>query len=424
MAAAQPAAAQDPAPSPGPAAAGYPLTPGVSAEPIASEFVLGGYAQAQYETHQDSIDQQRQGGALINADRFLLRRTRLRVTRDWPFAQVVLELDGNTVRGPAMRVQKAELSVLYGRSRDKDQPPLVQLTLGQFDVPFGFEMVYGPKVRWFTERSSASRAMFPGEPDVGARLSGGLGFVRYALAVTNGEPSDEKSGFSLQDPNANKDVSARLGAEAKAAPWLIVAGGVSANAGRGFHPATDVTKNSLGWKDMNENGRVDNLIEVVGAPAMVGTPAQNFSRWGVGADLELLLHTRLGWTMLYGELVAASNLDRGLVVADPVLNKGSALRELGYYIALTQEVMRYGLVGFRYDSYDPNADFLDKRAGRLIPTSQKVRTFSPLLGLTLPGYARLTVQWDVVRDKLARDERGVPSDLRNDQWTLRLQVSL
>ena len=44
----------------------------------------------------------------------------------------------NTVRGPAMRLQKAEASLIYGRSHDRDQPPLVQLTMGQFDLPFGF----------------------------------------------------------------------------------------------------------------------------------------------------------------------------------------------------------------------------------------------------------------------------------------------
>src|SRR5262249_54310670 len=158
-----------------------------------------GYLQAQYEAHQDSTDQLRQGGVLLNQDRFLLRRGRFKVTHDWEYAQVIVEIDGNTVRGPAMRLQKAEASLVYGRSKDKDQPPIAQLTLGQFDLPFGFEIPYVPRVRWFMERSQASRALFPGEPDVGARFSGGLGFARYAVSVTNGEPLDEKTTWSLQD---------------------------------------------------------------------------------------------------------------------------------------------------------------------------------------------------------------------------------
>jgi len=61
------------------------------------------------------IDQLRQGGALLNPNRFLLRRGRIRVTRDWDYASLLVELDGNTTRGPTMRIQKAELSLLYGR---------------------------------------------------------------------------------------------------------------------------------------------------------------------------------------------------------------------------------------------------------------------------------------------------------------------
>jgi hypothetical protein len=34
------------------------------------------------------------------------------------------------------------------------------------------------------------------------------------------------------------------------------------------------------------------------------------------------------------------------------------------------------------------------------------------------------LQYDFVRDYLARDAVGVPTDADNDQWTLRLQVEL
>jgi hypothetical protein len=403
--------------------AGYPLTPGVSSAPIKSEFVLSGFMQAQYESHQDSVDQLRQGGALLNQNRFVLRRGRVKLVRDWDYAQIIVELDGNSVRGPAMRLQKAEASLIYGRSKDKDQPPIVQLTLGQFDLPFGFEMTYVPKVRWFMERTAGSRALWPGEPDMGLRFSGGLGFARYSVAVTNGEPLDGKSGFALQDPNANKDVTARLGAEAKASRSVVLAGGVSFNRGKGFSPGTDATKDMLQFRDQNQDG-VAQAIDINGLAGRAAERSQNFSRWAVGADAELLIKSALGWSMLYGEVVAASNLDRGLFIADPVLNGGSAIRELSYYVAFTQEVTQYGVVGFRFEQYNPNADLLDKRAAKLLPVAQHVRTYSPLVGLTLPGRARLVFEWDIIDDLLARDSRGVPTDFKNDQWTLRLQVAL
>jgi len=53
-----------------------------------------------------------------------------------------------------------------------------------------------------------------------------------------------------------------------------------------------------------------------------------------------------------------------------------------------------------------------------------VRTYSPLIGVVLPQRARLVFQYDFIRDAFARDARGVPTDLRNNQWTLRLQVGI
>lgn len=384
-------------------------------------YVLSGYFQSQYESHDDSVDQLRQGGALLNQDRFLVRRGRIRLARDWEYASLLVELDGNTVRGPTMRVQKAELSLVYGRSTEKDTPPLAQLTIGQFDLPFGFDLIQSPRTRWFMERSVASRSLWPGEPDVGARLSGGLGFARYVLAVTNGEPLDEKSGFGLQDPNGNKDITGRFGAEAKPSDELVISGGVSFNRGKGFHPGTDATKGTLSWTD-NGDGVVQ-ATELTGTAPVAAQPSSTFDRWAVGADLQVKLRTGLGQSMLYGEVFTGSNMDRGLFIADPVLI-GRDVRELGYYVAFTQEITPYAVVGLRYDAYDPNADSNDRRGGKLLPVSQTVRTISPLVGLVLPDHARLLFQYDSVKDNLARDGRGVPTDFKNDLWTLRLQVML
>jgi hypothetical protein len=336
-----------------------------------------------------------------------------------------------------VRIQKAEASLIYGRSKEKGVPPIAQLTVGQFDLPFGFDLVQSPRTRWFMERSTVSRALWPGEPDMGARLSGGISFARYAFAVTNGEPIDEKSGFGLQDPDGNKDITGRLGAEAKAGDTFVVSGGVSYNRGKGFHAGTDATKGTFTWTDTNGDGRVqpEELVAVVGNAAV---PSSTFSRWAVGADLQLQLKTMLGWSILTGEVIAASNLDRNTFIADPLAGNpvtndpippgstqaGPALRELGFYVAYTQEITPYGVIGFRYDQYNPNADSTDSRGGKVLPRSQTIKTYSPLVGLALPDRARLVFQYDHISDLLARDARGVPTDFKNDQWTLRLQVSL
>ena len=92
--------------------------------------------------------------------------------------------------------------------------------------------------------------------------------------------------------------------------------------------------------------------------------------------------------------------------------------------ASIQELGAYAVAGFRYDYYDPNSNLFDKREGLLIPYSEAVRTASPLVGLTLPDRARLVFQYDIVRNALARTAQGVPTDLKANVWTLRLQVQL
>ncbi|MDB4938049.1 MAG: phosphate-selective porin [Labilithrix sp.] len=384
-------------------------------------LVFSGYVQGQYEHNQLSEDQLQQGGVVLNQDRFLVRRARLRVDRAWTWASTAIEIDGNTTRGPAFGLRRAEASLLW-RNPDRDAPPYVRLTAGLSEIPFGFEMTESSRARFFMERSTGSLALFPGEPDVGVRISGGLGFFRYAVAALNGEPIDDRPGRIAGDPNAAKDIVARVGIDTKATEDLRVSGGVSFLTGKGFHAGKDATKNGVVWRDLNENGSIDNG-EITAVPGTAATPAENFSRWAFGADLQLSLVTPIGKSRLYGEVFAAQNADRGLFVADPVA-LGADVRELGFYIGFLQEIGRYGVIGFRTDHYDPNADLLDKRRGKLVPADASVHTYSPIFGAQLPDRVRVLFQYDAIVDSLARDAQGVPSDLRNDRFTIRVQGEL
>jgi hypothetical protein len=430
-------AAPPPPPSPAPSPAPSPPPTAGGATPFASLFGAGAwglsaYVQAQYESHQDSEDQIQQGGIYLNQDRFLVRRGRLRLDAAWQYAELAIMIDANTTRGLAISAKRLEASVvlrgkpwegkLLPRGPRDGEPPLAMLTVGLTEIPFGFELLDAHRDRVFMERSLASSAFFPGEQDVGARLTGGVGFFRYALAVHNGEPAGDGTVKPVGDPNKAKDVVLRLGADARPSDALRFAGGVSALYGKGFHAGTDATKDSVQWIDLNQNGVID-PGELTGVPGTAATPSQSFSRWAVGLDVQARLRTKLGWSMLYGEVTLAQNLDRGLFVADPVAT-GVDVRHLGAYAAFVQEITPYGLVGFRFDYYDPNADFFTKSGGKLLPTSQAIKTLSPVVGLQLPDRARLLFQYDVVRDLLAKDSLGVPTDLRNDHWTLRLQVQL
>jgi hypothetical protein len=378
------------------------------------------YAQGQYETHQDSQDQLAQGGAVLNQDRFSIRRARANVTGEWQYVAMALELDANTTSGPQVDLRKAELSLQY--RPDRARPPIIMATIGQFDTPFGYELVESPRTRFFMERSTLSRAFWPGEPDLGFRLAGALAFFRWTIAGLNGEPLGEKSPFALQDPNAAKDVLFRFGFDSTPRDDLQMAGGVSAIRGRGFHAGTDATSSSVQWID--ENG--DLLVqqnELQPVLAQGAKPSQSFDRWAVNLDLRANFRWALGDLKVYGEFTVGTNMDRGLFIADPTITNVDQ-RELGYYFGFTQEILKYGVVGFRYDFYDPNSDAFDTRAGRLIPQSEAFTTYSPLVGLVLPDRARFVLQYDINKNSLARSPVGVPTNLQSNVWTARLQVQL
>jgi len=390
----------------------------VATEPLVE---VKGYAQLQFESHADSEDQLAQGGSLLNQNRFLVRRLRIELSRRYRYTGYLVELDGNTTSGPTLGLNRAEGAIFY--AQHPGEPALVELTAGLLKLPFGYETPESSRARWFMERTTASKAFFPVEVDVGARLHGAWRFLCYGVAVTNGEPKGTKgTNFQLQDPNRAKDVTLRIGAETPASDGFQVAGGVSYLAGKGFRPGDDATKSKIVWSDSNENGIID-TGELTGVSGVAAVPATNFRRWAVGADLQTRLRTRLGWSSLFVEAVAAVNLDRGLFIASPTPSTPD-MREFGWHVGFIQEVTRYAVVGFRYDSYNPDSDLLDSRGGKFLPNNQTIATYSPLVGVTLPDRARLVFQYDFIRDHLARDKSGVVTDFTNDQWTLRLQVNL
>ncbi len=180
---------------------------------------------------------------------------------------------------------------------------------------------------------------------------------------------------------------------------------MSALYGAGFHPGTDATKDAVSGA-ISTRTRRSSTGEITALPGSAATPSQTLSIAGRSAlDLELRLQTPLGTDASTGRPVIAQNLDRGFFVADPVAT-GIDVRDLGYYGSLVQEITPYGLIGFRTDVYDPNADTLDKKLGKLLPSTQRITTLSPLVGLQIPGRARLVFQYDVIFDATARGTRS------------------
>ncbi|MES2642341.1 MAG: hypothetical protein V4850_22855 [Myxococcota bacterium] len=379
---------------------------------------VSGYVQPQVVFSDLSEDEVSVEGAPLNQDRFLVRRARVKVERWFKYARTSVELDLNTVDGPHVSPSGAELSLFLPNARG-DRPPLVGVTAGLFDIPFGFELPEDSDARYFAERSLGSRALFPGDNDVGVQLASALGPIRLVVAVQNGVPLRNTPDDALAY-TARKTILGRLGAVAGVEGRTELAGGVSYLNGGGFHAGTPESKSTLLWSDRNQNGLVS-LDELVGVSGQAASPSSTFEQWAVNADIQVGLHTPLGWTRVFAEATMASNLDRGWLVADPV-STGYDVREIAWTAGAVQEVTRYGVLGFRADFYDPNSDVFESRRGDFVPTDVSVLTLSPMVAAQLPGFGRLVLQYDYVVDHLGRDDLGVPRDLANDQWTLRGQV--
>jgi len=372
----------------------------------------GGFAQIDGAWRQSSQDELKQSGDPLNQDRFYVRRARPKLTLEYGKVGGVLEIDANTVNG--MQVRPSNIEATYQAT------PYLRAGMGIAKIPFGYEVEESDRTRLFLERSNAERALFPGEYDLGVKVTGGWKFLRYAIAAQNGEPVGEK-GYQLRDPNQAKDLTARAGVDTTSGD-IRVAGGFSFLTGKGFHAGTPATKDQLVWRDLNEDGTV-NAGEIQVIPGQAATPSGNFDRFAIGADVEVNVDLHdVGKLMIYGEVVAAGNLDRATVIADPIAS-GRDYRELGYYIAAIHSPTPWSMFGVRYDHYDPDADASELRTGSVVPVDQTMSTLA-LTGALVVPHGRLILEWDHNRNHLGRTITGTPTNLADDSVILRAQVEL
>jgi hypothetical protein len=354
----------------------------------------------------------------LNEERYSVRRARLRATIDRTYSGGALEFDGNTTNGSTARIVGAEASVKLPGA-DGAPLPLLMASIGLFKIPFGYELLQSDRDRLFLERSTAERALFPGEYDVGARLQGGWLFLRYAIAVQNGNPLGEKA-FPGRDPNAAKDVAGRLGVETAITDRVTIAAGVSGLKGTGFHAGSPATKPTIQWTDRNEDGNFS-TSEITQTTGSAATPSLNFDRFALGFDLRLAVAIpTVGTATLYGEVYKAKNLDRFILPADPIAT-GRDARELGAYVGATVDFEELGSFGVRYDFYNPDRDSTDPAMQRVL-SDLTYGTLAVVAAVGTP-IARFVLEYDHNTNHNGRDAEGRPALLKDDALIARGQVS-
>jgi len=275
-------------------------------------------------------------------------------------------------------------------------------------------------IRPFLERATVLRALFPGEFDLGLRLQGKWRWLDYQLALMNGHPIGEAQ-FPAIDPAHAKDMVGRVGVDTEIVDGVRLRIGASGVTGTGFHTGTPPTKDVLVWRDTNEDGLVQ-ATEIQVIPGHAATASQQFHRFAVGGDARLTIRAGpLGDFNLLAELVWGSNLDRAVVVADPIAESRD-LREVGWYVGATQDLGRYFTVGVRYDSYNPDADAAQQLAANLVPRDLSFSTLATMF-MVHYGLNRLLFEYDKNGNALGISPSGAPTTLAADTLTMRGQVS-
>jgi hypothetical protein len=382
---------------------------------------LSGYLQADGvvydQASQDEVDPST--GAPLNQTRYLLRRGRLHLDIDHGRMGGSFEIDVNTINGASAGVIDAEVTVV-ARARDDTGRPWGDASIGLLRTPWGYEVSERDQDRLFLERSTASRALFPGVFDLGVRARAGWRFLDVQVALMNGDPLGDRS-FPVQDPNRAKDVVGRLGVSG-ARRRVAFAAGVSGLTGTGFHRGTPETKDVLVWRDQNEDGLVQ-LSEVQVIPGSAATPSQNFHRFALGADARVAIAIpRLGALSVFGEAMWAANLDRGIEPADPVAS-GRDLRERGWVAGFIQELGAHAAVGGRYDTYDPDADSAELRATMVVPVDARFTTWTATAAWRWNVLDRITIEYQHQTNPLGRTASGAVTTLGADTVAVRGQLA-
>lgn len=135
-----------------------------SAIELINRLKVTGYMQAQWQMADTAGIKSFSGGNFPTAsdNRFAIRRGRIKFTYDYSLSQFVLQLDA-TEKGVA--IKDAYIAVMEPWAQ------FATLTAGVFDRPFGYEITYSSSNRETPERARAFQSLFPGERDLGAKIT-------------------------------------------------------------------------------------------------------------------------------------------------------------------------------------------------------------------------------------------------------------
>jgi hypothetical protein len=304
------------------------------------------------------------------------------------------------------------------------EPWLGALTFtgGVFDRPFGYEISYSSGSRESPERSRIYQTLFPGEREVGAKLTLSPNKASYWYFFKAEGGLFNGSGPSAVEFDSYKDFIGRLS-------FFKNVRNESINLGLGF------SFYNGGWRQNSKY--VFRMLgnEFIKDSTSVG---EKVKREYFGVDAQVIFtENPAGITTLRGEYITGKQPGTSSTSLSPVAQplNDAYLREMsGGYVYFLQNILRsrHQLI-VKYDWYDPNTKISGNDIGTRAYTGASDVMFSTWgLGWIYRwnGHVRITAYYDIVKNEtssapaaiVANNTAKTWSKDRNDNvFTLRLQ---
>lgn len=388
---------------------------------LQKKLKVSGYIQGQFQVADSAGISSFAGGSFpANVDkRFAVRRGRFKIAYDNNLTTSVLQVDV-TEKGVAIKDAYFKVTEPWTKS--------FSLTTGVFDRPFGYEISYSSSLRESPERSRMFQTMFPGERDLGAKITfqppktSKWNFLKIEGGMFNG------TGGSASDFDHKKDFIGNIGINKTTKNEKV-------------NYAARVSYYSGGWRQgtskvysMGLDSLGLNAYQVEKDTAYYGELTK---RQYLGADAQINIDWAIGITALRAEYiqgkqpgVSSSSTSPSAAVTTDTYNRN--FNGMYFYFLQNIAATKFQAV-VKYDLYDPNTDVSGNEIGKT-PVSFDGKTFAKTgksdikystLGLGLvyryDTNIKLTAYYDIVKNETSNKLKGFSQDLSDNVFTLRLQ---
>lgn len=365
---------------------------------------LSGYLQMEWQKAESpGIKSFSAGNFEPNMDnRFLLRRSRIKMTYDSKPMLIVIQIDALT--------RDAVIRDAYGAFTLPGKFKNISLQGGLFNRPFGYDLAYSSSKRETPERARVNQTLLPDERDLGFKLAynyknwileGGL-FNGNAIALEN---------------DSKKDFIGRLSTTDNKLGRATIGGGVSYYDGsvrEGTNHVFDFKNDRFITQDTTHG-------------SLIGHYAK---RQYYGADVQFSFPSAIGKTTIRGEYFYGTQPGSATSSTSPktadLPNKDTYIRPFqGGHVYFIQNIGETNFQAVaKYDFYDPNREVSGDQIGTTGTMLNEGDIRFQTLGLGLNYYYKnmtFMANYEIVKNETTSHLDKYSHDLKDNVLTLRVQ---